>query len=325
MATIKKTPAGYRAFVKVGSARPSQCFRTKREAEAWAAATETKLRSQIGKPASVYTLADALNRYRDSVSPTHKGFKWESARINHMLTLPISTRRLDKLTPDILGIWRDTRLTEVSAGSVIREAGLLSAVLEEARREWRWLAENPMRDVRKPPEPNHREITITPRQVLLILRTMKHSPGSQTETITQSCARIFLIAIRTGMRAGEICGLKWSDIHADYCHLPETKSGYSRSVPLSKRALRILNRQKGFHSSLVFNVKPPVLDALFRKAKKQAGLQDQFTFHDTRHTAATMLSGKLDVLDLCKMFGWRNTKQALTYYNPAASDIAKKL
>jgi len=35
-----------------------------------------------------------------------------------------------------------------------------------------------------------------------------------------------------------------------------------------------------------------------------------------------MLSRKLDVMDLCRMFGWTNTSMALKYYNPSASSIA---
>lgn len=38
-----------------------------------------------------------------------------------------------------------------------------------------------------------------------------------------------------------------------------------------------------------------------------------------------MLARKLDVLDLCKMFGWANPKQAMVYYNPTASQIAARL
>jgi integrase len=81
---------------------------------------------------------------------------------------------------------------------------------------------------------------------------------------------------------------------------------------------------RGWHPVEVFGLKPQTLDALFRKLRDAAGLAG-FTFHDTRHTAATMLAQRLDVLDLCKMFGWKNTTRALTYYNPTASDIAKRL
>jgi hypothetical protein len=37
------------------------------------------------------------------------------------------------------------------------------------------------------------------------------------------------------------------------------------------------------------------------------------------------MAGQLHILELCKVFGWVNTSQALTYVNPHASDIAAKL
>ena len=33
----------------------------------------------------------------------------------------------------------------------------------------------------------------------------------------------------------------------------------------------------------------------------------------------------VNVLTLCKIFGWKKTDQALTYFNAKASDIAKQL
>ncbi|MFI8143290.1 integrase, partial [Acinetobacter baumannii] len=50
-----------------------------------------------------------------------------------------------------------------------------------------------------------------------------------------------------------------------------------------------------------------------------------FTFHDTRHTAATRIAPKLPLLDLCKMFGWTDPKRAMVYYNPTSSQIAARL
>lgn len=73
-----------------------------------------------------------------------------------------------------------------------------------------------------------------------------------------------------------------------------------------------------------FTVSPGVADALFRRAVKNAGLEG-IRFHDSRHTAATRLASKLHLLELCRMFGWKNPKQAMSYFNKSASDIAKLL
>lgn len=36
-------------------------------------------------------------------------------------------------------------------------------------------------------------------------------------------------------------------------------------------------------------------------------------------------SGKLQLLELCKMFGWSDPKMAMIYFNPSADDLANKL
>ena len=80
----------------------------------------------------------------------------------------------------------------------------------------------------------------------------------------------------------------------------------------------------GFDRETVFGVSPQALDATFRRWRARLGLAG-FTFHDARHTAATWLARRIDVLDLCKMFGWRDPKMAMIYYNPTAADIAGRL
>jgi hypothetical protein len=37
------------------------------------------------------------------------------------------------------------------------------------------------------------------------------------------------------------------------------------------------------------------------------------------------MAGKLNVLELCRVFGWRKTDQALTYFNMGPADLARKL
>jgi integrase len=113
-------------------------------------------------------------------------------------------------------------------------------------------------------------------------------------------------------------------VRGDYVVLHKSKTGEGRHVALSHAARRTIESMRGWHPVEVFGLRPQTLDALFRKLRDAAGLAG-FTFHDTRHTAATMLAQRLDVLDLCKMFGWKKTTRALTYFNPTASDIAKRL
>lgn len=80
-------------------------------------------------------------------------------------------------------------------------------------------------------------------------------------------------------------------------------------------------------SPKVFTVSDSSRDALFRKARKQAGLENSdLTFHDSRHEAASLMARRIkNALTLCKIFGWKDPKQALTYYNPTNDEILDEL
>lgn len=333
MPSITKSSKGYRAQVYVRGKRDSATFASKREASNWAARRETELRDDASKsPGEKYTLADALRKYGEEVSPHKRGVRWEEVRIAAMLkdgkvppekrlNLPVD-KKLKDLTPDDFGQWRNARLLQVTPGTVLREFSLLSAVLETARREWQWIPSNPIKDVRKPAEPDHRTVLITRAQIRAMLTVMGYKRG-QCRSVSQACALAFLVALRTGMRAGEICGLTWDRVHDGYCALPVTKT-VPRDVPLTPKTMRLIEFFRGYDPVLVCGLKSQSLDANFRKYRERAGLEG-FTFHDTRHTAATWLAQRLHVLDLCKVMGWKNPAQAMVYYNPKASDIAKRI
>lgn len=325
MASIQRTAKGYRAFVYVKGTREDKTFRTKREALAWAAARETELRHLADAlPSDKYTLADALRKYVEEVSPTKRGGRWEQIRVNAMLNDPaFPSGPIGSIAPEHIGQWRDARLKLVKAGTVLREIALVSTFFEHARLEWRWIKSNPLRDVRKPSRPDHRTVIITRWQIKAMLRVMGYSPQSPVRTVAQSAAVCFLLALRTGMRAGELCSLTWSKVFDDYCRLPITKT-VPRDVPFTPKARRTIEKMRGFDSVLVFSLQVQTLDSLFRRYRERAGLSG-FTFHDSRHTAATWMAQRVHVLDLCKAFGWSDTKQALVYYNPTASDIAKRM
>ena len=328
MAVPKLSKKGtWQIQIEVNGQRPSSTHATKREALAWAAAKTFELQTEgAGKTGTIKTLAEALQRYATEVSPGHRGWRWEIVRLAAYQktgsALPIRKKLADLTTSDMAD-WRDARLAVVSKGTVLRDIGLLSAVFEAARLEWGWLKTNPLTNLRKPSSPPHREMLVSGLQVRQMLRSLGHTRKAP-RTVSQAVAYCFLTALATGMRAGELCGLTWEHVHPTHVVLPITKNGKRRDVPLSAVAVRLIQRVRGFDVDKVFGLQTQSLDALFRRARNRANLEG-FTFHDSRHTAATRMSSKVDVLTLCKIFGWSNTTQALTYYNPKASDIAKRI
>lgn len=337
MATPKKTAAGtWRIQIEVRGQRDAGTFPTKREAVEWAAVRTAELKAlaaggKVGAKmlGELKTLNDAMLRYREEVSTHKRGWRWEFVRIDAITTKHPAwpgKRKLVDLDAQDLIAWRDARLKEVARSSVLRDMNLVSHVLETARREWGWLSSNPLNDVTRPAEPDHRERIISGPEIRNMLRELGWSRNKPVRTVSQAVAHCFIAALQTGMRAGELTGLEWGDVREDYCvlHDGRTKTGKGRQVPLTRTARRNLEHLRGWDAQLVFGLKAQTLDAMFRKYRAKAGLEG-FTFHDARHTAATRMAQVLHVLDLCKAFGWTSTARALTYYNPTGSDIAARL
>lgn len=337
MAIPKKSASGtWRIQIEVRGQRDAGTFPTKREAIEWAAVRTAELKAlavggKVGAKmlGDTRSLNDAMQKYREEVSTHKRGWRWEFVRIDAITSKHPSwpgKRLLAHLDQQDLIAWRDARLKEVARSSVLRDMVLVGHVLEVARKEWGWLPENPMRDVTKPAEPDHRERIISGPEIRAMLRILGWSRRSPIRTVSQAVAHCFIAALQTGMRAGELTGLEWGDVRQDYCtlHAGRTKTGKGRQVPLTVAARRNLEAMRGWDADLVFGLKSQTLDAMFRKYRGKAGLEG-FTFHDSRHTAATRMAQVLHVLDLCKVFGWENTARALTYYNPTGSDIAARL
>ena len=113
-------------------------------------------------PGDVKTLRDAFREYAEKVSPEKRGHSKELIRLRAFegaahVPLPVN-KRLAKVTQADLIDWRDARLRVTARGSVLRDMTLMAHVFEVARRDWRWIDENQMKFVRRPAEPDHREV-----------------------------------------------------------------------------------------------------------------------------------------------------------------------
>lgn len=320
MASIRKRGPRWRAEVYASGTRESSTFRTRQEAAQWALQREAEL---SGRAMPDKCLADALRRYRDEVSPSHRGHRWERIRLDSLAAEKIGSRRLKALQPPDLADWRDARLKEVSQATVAREMTLLRSVLRTAWKEWHWLRSNPMADVKPPRSPPSRKRRVTDDEVQRVVIATGLADGLTATTAMNRVGLAFLFALETAMRAGEITGMVWPDVAEKSVRLPRTKNGEERAVPLSKRAreiLAVLPRGAG----PVFGLQPGTRDALWRRARQATGIPD-LHFHDSRAEAIWRLSKKLDVLDLARVIGHRDVSSLLLYYNASADELADRL
>lgn len=237
--------------------------------------------------------------------------------------------KLADVTSDLLGQWRDQRLEidKVTGSTVNRELNLLSHMFGTAAKEWKWIAESPTTDVRRPKESPPRDKLYTGNEIERLCLALGFDLGGteNVESIGQRVAVAFLFAIETAMRAGEICGLMPSDVVGRVATLQRTKNGTKRNVPLSTRAVQLLSLlPQPADNGTILGVSTASVDALFRKAKKRAVIEDG-AFHDTCHLAITRLAKKLTVLDLARMVGHRDLRQLQVYYNETAEAMAVRL
>jgi integrase len=129
------------------------------------------------------------------------------------------------------------------------------------------------------------------------------------------------------MRRGEILGLRWAyvDLEQQTVFLPITKSGKSRFVTLSMRAVETLRKMDRSPDGRVFPIEMAAMEANFLRAVRRANLGN-LHFHDLRHTGTSRMAAKLpNVIELAAVTGHTSLQMLKRYYHPQAHELAKKL
>jgi integrase len=147
---------------------------------------------------------------------------------------------LAKASPALFSRYRDTRLRQVQPGTVIRELGLLHTIFETARRDWGYASfQNPLAGIRKPKAPDGRERRLKPGELQALTKASRVVSGSWL-------LHGFQLAIETGLRRGELLGIRWQDVNLDTAvlHVPFTKTDKARTIPLTDRAVELLKERK---------------------------------------------------------------------------------
>lgn len=328
MATFRNRNGKWQARIqRQGQVPVSKSFNTRQDAERWARQVEAQM--DQGRFVSLRldertTLGELITRYMAEVTPLMKSVEADLIRLAALKRNPLCKLNLVALTPARVAEYRDQRLKLVSGGTVIRELAYISSVINHARREWGVNIDNPVRLVRKPPTPQGRSRTVNDAELLRILDALMPRP---TRRVSPWMRPLVELAVETAMRRGELLGLRWE--HIDFsnrvAYLPITKNGEGRYVPLSSRAVTILDGLPRSLSGHVFPIKPQTVAAAFMKATDRAGLGD-IRFHDLRHTATTALANKLpNLIELSSVTGHKSLSMLRKYYHPRPEDLAKKI
>ncbi len=317
----------------------SKTFELKKDAEDWARDIERDMRRGLfidRRESETTTLLEMLKKYEEEVTPRKKSKDRELTRITKWKTHKLANYSLASIKPKDIASFRDERRKLKLAENTIRlDIAFISSVFEHCRKDWGIEVENPCRKIKLPSGSKKRERRVSDSEIEGLLKFL---PKAMPRT--KNTNELIELSIETGMRQSEVLSIEWNDVHTKekYIQLDDTKSGDPRQVPLSPKAIKILEGMvRPIKSERVFKVTQDALIRGFNLACKLSiedkkddkdikfGFMDNLKFHDLRHEAASRWASRLESHELCKMFGWKTMQMALRYYHPTALSIADKL
>lgn len=303
---------------RTGYPPQSKTFDTKQDAELWIAENESAMIRGIWRPsteAERTTIKEAFERYLSEVTPDKKGAKREKTRIMQLQASNLGVRFMSDIRGMDMAKYRDDRLKSVSASTVQKELALISHLFTIAKKEWGMdCLSNPIKSVRMPKLPKPVE------------RRLDHDEESRLMVeLSGELKQIVIFAIETGMRRGEIMGMRWGMVRGNAVALPDTKNGTSRTVPLSSVARGVLSALPRRIDGRVWSMYIDDVTRGFQAACKRSGIVGM-TFHTLRHEAISRWFDRgLSIMEVSAITGHKTLAMLKRYAHLSIDDLARKL
>ncbi|MDN3509424.1 MAG: site-specific integrase [Candidatus Neptunochlamydia sp.] len=316
----------------------SKTFDSEKLAKKWGNKVRYEIENRITNQESLKrrTFKKAAEKYIKEVLPhkprnarnVEQHLKWWIKEFNLL--------EIKDITPSFIAECRDKLLKEPThqkkqraPATVVRYLSSLSALFETALKEWHWLDKNPVRMIRKPSVSNSRTRFLSEEECQKLLTSCKESKNPYLYSVV-------VIALSTGMRRGEILGLKWKDIDFEkkLITLEQTKNGTTRYVPLVSLAAQVLKSlfEKETILDSSYHVFPSLnpnryldIRTAWQFALKRAEITD-FTFHSLRHSCASFLAQtNTNQRDIAEILGHRDLRMTFRYSHLTTSHLGEKL
>lgn len=321
MATIRKRGASYQVQVRRNGRQITKSFRSLADARLWAREIEAQA-DREGLPPQAkalrqITLGDLVRRYR-TVAIQKRSWVKEQFAVAVFLRHPICNKSLAALRPADFAAYRDHRLRTIKPSSLRRELAPIRHMFEIAKREWGLpIRENPLAGLKINGADRRRERRLQPGELdRLLAAASRH----------KLMPAIIAVAVLTGMRRGEILAMKWADVDLQRkaIHIPVTKTGHSRTIPLFDAVAEILDRLPRT-GERVFPMTGNAVRLAWERIKRKAGVVD-LHFHDLRHEAISrFFEAGLSVPEVALISGHRDPRMLFRYSHPLREQILAKV
>jgi len=325
MATINKRGNKWQVKVRRLGQSATRSFLRKDDAVRWARKAEADIEAGIfledieaSKKITIREAADFLiNDYLPKLRDGHREKNrleailersgWESVSLAHLRS------------KDIYGYIRDRELDGAAANTIRLDLALLSRLYKFAIQKWGLdsLA-NPAKAIERPSTSSSN-------------RTRRLEDGEEKkllEAAHDDLEPVIQFALESAMRREEIATLTWENIDLEKrtAHLPKTKNGSARTVPLSTTAVSILRALPRNINGPIFGLSKDQITDRMRVTVKRAGLKD-LRFHDLRHEATSRFfeNTTLDIMEISRITGHKSLSMLSRYTHLRAGDLATKL
>ena len=314
MATISKHYGKWQAQIRIKDyPNRTKSFLLKKDAELWARQIEISLqKDDLGIRLNSYpAFIEIINRYVKEVSSLKRGFVNERHHLSNILKEKFIYLPLNKIIPLYFAKYRDKRLQEVKSSTLLREFNIISHIFTVCMTEWGYEITNPLKKIKKPKANDRRERRLTNYEYEFLVK------GNYPQQILR---HIIEFAIETGMRRGEILNIKQEHIKGRTLLIPQTKNGHPRTIPLTKRALYILN-----NTQTPFSYTPNALRLAWERLRIKGNIK-VLHVQDMRHEAISRFFEKgLNIPEVALISGHKDVRMLFRYTHLKAEDILRKL
>ena len=246
----KKTT--YLVFIRRKGIKPIlKSFINKLDAQKWARGIERELDQgryiDYGE-ASKITLGEVMQRYiREDKHKQIKSWRMHEFRIGILLKDTISDTNLLRLSSKHLSEFKDRKRSEIGPSTYNKYLSLISVVIDTAMKDWGiYLPNNPVRNADREREPRPRDRTLEGDEYERLLKAcdqMKQTRYRKGDTAIHLYLKSMIIfSVETAIRQGELLAMRYDQFNFDKrtLYIPETKNGEPRTIPLSTKAIKII-------------------------------------------------------------------------------------
>lgn len=270
----------------------------------------------IGDAPQKTKFSELSKLYLDNYArPNKRSWRDDQYRLDAHMVPYFGEMTLEDITSLSVEKYKAKRMDDdVSRSTVNRELTILKKMFNLAI-DWRLLDGNPALKVK-----HFSEKDTAVERIL--------TPGEERRLLAECPAYlqpIIMTALHTGMRRGEIFGLRWSqvDLTKRVIQVKQTKSGKDRLIPINGTLFEVLAGLKASDgtSDYVFpnpeTGKPYTeVKKSFKEACKRAGIT-ALRFHDLRHTFATRLvTAGVDIVTVRDLLGHFSVRMTQRYTHP---------